>query len=235
MSASQFSRPDDPVLRFTPYAWAKLIWFRDRGDTEIGGFGVTPQGDPLLIEDFVTVRQETSCVTVKFDDEAVADLFESQVEAGRTPGQFARIWLHTHPGNSAEPSGVDEETFARVFGGCDWTVMFILAKGGKTYARLRFNAGPGGEVLLPVAVDYHTPFSASDHEAWEAEYQLHVHPEPVNALVGGGWPADDFGAPEWMDPFDMDVDEELELLARARDSEPDELDELFGNESEVIV
>ena len=26
-----------PILRFSPYAWAKLNFFRDRGDTEIGG------------------------------------------------------------------------------------------------------------------------------------------------------------------------------------------------------
>jgi hypothetical protein len=29
------------VLRFSPTAWAKLLYFRDRGETEIGGFGVT--------------------------------------------------------------------------------------------------------------------------------------------------------------------------------------------------
>ena len=30
-----------PVLRFSPTAWAKLLYFRDRSDTEVGGFGVT--------------------------------------------------------------------------------------------------------------------------------------------------------------------------------------------------
>ena len=28
-----------PTLRFTPTAWAKLLFLGDRGPTEIGGFG----------------------------------------------------------------------------------------------------------------------------------------------------------------------------------------------------
>ena len=63
----------------------------------------------------------------------------------------------------------DEETFARVFGRSDWAVMFILARGGQSYARLRFNVGPGGSLMLPVEVDYRRPFPASDQAAWSEE------------------------------------------------------------------
>ncbi len=129
-------------LRFSPYAWAKLIWFRDRGDTEIGGFGVTDPCDPFLVIDFVTVRQHVGVASVQFDDDSVADFFDAQVDLGRQPVSFARLWMHTHPGQSAEPSGTDEDTFGRSFGSCDWSVMFILAKGGATYARLQFHIGP---------------------------------------------------------------------------------------------
>lgn len=234
--------PDDPVLRFTPTAWAKLQYFCHRGDTEIGGFGLTSFGnsggdrDLLLIEDFMTVKQEVSAVTVSFDDEAVADLFVDQVEAGRKPEQFARIWLHTHPGRSAEPSGVDEETFARVFGASDWAVMFILAKGGATYARLRFNIGPGGEVRIPVEVEYGEAFGPSDHAAWEAEYQTNIHPEPAAVMMSGAWGDDDVIGADNMGLFDADDEwAELELLARVRDADPDELEELFGYDNEVIL
>jgi hypothetical protein len=48
----------------------------------------------------------------------------------------------------------DEETFARVFGTCDWAVMLIVSRTGRTYCRLSFSAGPGGSVLLPVIVDW---------------------------------------------------------------------------------
>jgi proteasome lid subunit RPN8/RPN11 len=118
----QRKEPEKIVLRFTPTAWAKLLYFRDFGDTEVGGFGVTAKDNLLLVEDFVTVRQKVSVVSVSFDDDAVADFFESQVDAGRRPEQFGRIWLHTHPGDSPQPSMVDEETFERVFGRCEWAV-----------------------------------------------------------------------------------------------------------------
>jgi len=87
-------------------------------------------------------------------------------------------------GNSPEPSATDEETFCRVFGGCQWAVMFVLARGGKSYARLRFNVGPGGQLAIPVEVDYRRPFAASDPQAWEAEYKANVRTVP--------WPSGGF-------------------------------------------
>jgi hypothetical protein len=52
----------------------------------------------------------------------------------------------------------------------EWAVMFILARGGQTYARLRFNVGPRGEMTIPVSVDYTRVFAASDWESWSREY-----------------------------------------------------------------
>ena len=81
---SESQKPGKPVLRFSPNAWAKLIWFRDHGDTEVGGFGITVEpgfiqqstvGLQLFVQDFVTVRQHTSAVTVAFEDDAVADFY----------------------------------------------------------------------------------------------------------------------------------------------------------------
>ncbi len=167
------SEPAEPKLRFTPYAWAKLQWFCHKGHTEIGGFGITSAEDLLLIEDFVTLDQQASAAFVSFDDEAVADFYEDQVKAGKKPEEFGRIWCHTHPGSSPSPSGVDEETFTRVFGSCDWAVMFILAKGGQTYARLRFNAGPTGHMVIGVGVDYKDQFS-EEHTEWGNEYTANI-------------------------------------------------------------
>ena len=170
--------PQPRSLRFTPYSWAKLLWFRDHdgcgSPTEIGGFGLTDPKDPLLVQDILVVRQTVTVASVKFDDLSVADLFESQIDQGRRPEHFARIWLHTHPGDSPQPSGVDEETFRRVFGTCDWAIMAIVARGGQSYARLRFNAGPGGDLRLPMQVDFDAPFPASDAESWREEYQRNI-------------------------------------------------------------
>jgi hypothetical protein len=175
-SRPQQNRPAVPALRFTPYAWAKLLYLRDVGGTEIGGFGIGAAEDPFLVEDFVLVRQDCTELTVQFDDEAVADFFDAQVDAGRRPEQFGRIWMHTHPGDSPQPSGTDEATFAEAFGQADWTVMFILARGGAIYARLRFNVGPGAELNVPVVVDYAAPFEASAKGAWLEEYLACVSP-----------------------------------------------------------
>ena len=166
--------PPTPVLRFSPTAWAKLLYFRDRSANEIGGFGITEPDDLLLVKEFVSVKQEVTEVSVRFDDEAVGQFFDAQVDLGRRPEQFGRIWCHTHPAMSPEPSATDEETFQRVFGNCQWAVMFVLARTGKSYARLGFHVGPGGQVLIPTEVDYSQAFGPSDHQAWEAEYQANV-------------------------------------------------------------
>jgi proteasome lid subunit RPN8/RPN11 len=164
-------------LRFSPTGWAKLLYFRDAGLSEVGGFGISAADDLLYIENVELVRQVCDVASVVFDDQAVADYFDRQVDAGRKPEQFARAWLHTHPGSSPQPSSTDENTFARVFGKTEWALMFILARGGRTYARMQFHVGPGGSVLLPVDVDYHKAFAASDHETWQAEYRARVQIE----------------------------------------------------------
>jgi proteasome lid subunit RPN8/RPN11 len=162
------------ALRFSPTAWAKLLYFRDKTDNEVGGFAITEPDDLLFVKDFITVKQEVTSISVKFDDTAVADFFDSQVDLSRKPEQFARIWLHTHPGNSPEPSITDEETFQRVFGSCQWAVMLIVAQNNRTYARISFNVGPRGQILIPTEIDYGCDFGSSDQQAWDSEYKTNV-------------------------------------------------------------
>ena len=71
-----------------------------------------------LIADEVARR-----LTVQFDDVAVSDFFDEMVDRGLPPERFGRVWIHTHPGDSASPSCVDEETFVRSFGRSDWAIM----------------------------------------------------------------------------------------------------------------
>jgi hypothetical protein len=170
-------------LRLTPYAWAKLLFLRDAGPTEIGGFAISAESNLLLIEDFRLVKQCCSVATVRFDDESVADFFDEQVDRGLAPERFGRIWVHTHPGCSPLPSVTDEETFTRCFGGADWSLMLILACGGKTYARLRFGVGPTASLILPIEIDFGGACSAMDHAVWEQEYRDHVSAEVIPAPV----------------------------------------------------
>ena len=48
-------RPEQPILRFSPTAWAKLLFFRDKGETEIAGFGISALDDLLYVEEFATI------------------------------------------------------------------------------------------------------------------------------------------------------------------------------------
>jgi hypothetical protein len=143
-----------------------------------------PDPSKLLVTEFLVVKQRCTGVGVCFDDQAVADYFERMVDRGLNPQQFGRVWLHTHPGGCPEPSGLDEDTFDRVFGRCDWAVMFVLARGGASYARLRFSAGPRGEIALPVRVRWDLPLGNVDQDQWQAEYKANVVAEPM--FVGAG-------------------------------------------------
>jgi hypothetical protein len=214
-------------------AWMKLMLFLHAGDTEVGGFGVSRADNSLLyLEEFVTVRQRVTPVTVAFDDAAVADYFDGRVDEGLAPARFARVWVHTHPGDSPDPSFTDEQTFARVFGRCDWAVMLIVTRTGRTYCRLSFSAGPGGRVLLPVRVDWaswpqallevETELAAL-FERWMDEYGNNVYPQgwdsvatPLRTSGSALWPDDhwieddasDGGGPNLHDLLDALEDED---------------------------
>ena len=221
-----------PCLTFAPLAWLKLQYFCHAGGTEVGGFGIAAEDDLLYVEDFVTVRQEATPLSVRFLDEAVADFFDGCVDAGLKPQRFSRLWCHTHPADSVTPSATDEETFARSFGGCDWAVMFILGRTGRTYARLTFRAGPGGDLLLPTRVDWSTwpcwldgtPGTLDEHFArWRDEYVAHVQALPTSLRPLPPELLDAYAEdPTWWDglPYGHELDEAA--FAPAKGNAPQE-------------
>lgn len=218
------ARRNPAMLRFTPYAWAKLLFLRDAGGCEVGGFGICQADDLLLVTDLSIPRQDVSPVSVVFDDGAVADHFDRQIDLGRRPEQVGRLWIHTHPGDSPTPSVTDEDCFARVFGRCDWAVMFILARGGKSFARLRFNVGPSGQIAIPVEVDYSAEFTASAHADWKAEYDQNVRPHHLVGLQGcalGHEFGESFFTSDWLEGLEqMEPAERQAVLADLQGDEP---------------
>jgi len=179
-------------LTFAPLAWLKLQYFCHAAPTEIGGFGITAENDLLHVLEFVTVRQRVSAVTVRFDDQAIADFFDQSIDRGLRMEQFARIWMHTHPGDSVEPSTVDEATFARSFGSCHWALMFILGRTGRTYARLTMRVGPGASLELPTAVDWSAwptclaqgkELLQTEMAQWQREYEQNIDMRPEHPLA----------------------------------------------------
>jgi len=179
----RFPRPKRRSLVFSPLAYLKLQYLCHAGPTEVGAFAISSAQQPLYIEELHTIPQTTSPATVEFDDHAVAEYFDHCVDRGLQPAQFARLWLHSHPGSSPEPSGTDEETFKRVFGATDWSVMAILSRTGNSYARLQLNTGPGASCLLRWGVDWaawpeqlRQTSLALLEQSWQEEYRQNVHP-----------------------------------------------------------
>lgn len=162
-------------LRFTPYAWAKIMWMRNHGKTEVAGYGITATEDPLLVTDFVSTKQKCTVASFDLDPYDIIEHTERMMDQGIPPWACTNLLIHTHPGNCAKPSGTDEENFAKAFAHPNWAIMFIVAKEGDTYCRLKINVGPGVVKLLGVEIDWNIPFPASDHEGWDAEYDEKVH------------------------------------------------------------
>ena len=94
-TSRQSERRLPPILRFSPTAWAKLLYLRDLGPTEVGVFGISATDDLLRVEDVCLVQQRCSQVSVAFGDEAIAAYFDEQVDRGLRPEQFGRIWIST--------------------------------------------------------------------------------------------------------------------------------------------
>lgn len=190
------------ALSLRPLAFLKLLYFCQAASTEIGGFGISSEHDLLTLDDIVLIRQRASLVSVVFDDAAVADHFDMMAETGIAPNRCGRVWIHTHPADSASPSLTDEQTFASSFGHCDFSVMAILARGGQSYARLQFSAGPGGQMLLPMQMRWtDLPRFLQEHrnhlpgmiQSWQDQLENCVIAEPGTIHRQGDdrdWPED---------------------------------------------
>ncbi len=55
---------------------------------------------------------------------------------------------------------------------------------GRCRSRLRFSAGPGGQVKIPVCVDYGYEFDAADFEVWKQQYKANVIEDHTFSLTG---------------------------------------------------
>ncbi len=177
-------------LRFTPYAWSKLLYMQAAGDTEVAGYCVTATEDPLLVTDFILIKQQCTSVTFDLDTNDVVEYTERMIDAEIPPWACMNILAHTHPGCSPSPSTDDEDNFKRAFSHPDWAIMFIVAEDGSTYCRLKINTAPGVEKLLKVGVDFSQNFSASNHLSWNEEYEAKITKTKFR-MTGKGKAVDD--------------------------------------------
>ena len=83
---AQPSRPMKSVLAFTPEAWIKLQYLCHIGDTEVGGFAVMTDTSEMLVTEFVLIKQRCTPISVKFEDESIAQHFDDMVDRDLNPG-----------------------------------------------------------------------------------------------------------------------------------------------------
>ena len=88
-------REQSATVTFSPLAWLKLLMFLHAGEREVGGFAISAEKQPLYIEDFVTVKQTVTSVTVAFDDTAVADFFDDCMSVCANPRTTPRTSITT--------------------------------------------------------------------------------------------------------------------------------------------
>ena len=113
------------------------------------------------------------------DETATANYYEDQIVKGKPP----RIWIHTHPGDSAEPSMVDESQLSQYFATSNYIIMFILAHNGEVYCRLRVQHHKNdqhifADQLLRVSVDW-TSVKKINPEVWEREFKRNIKEEDI--------------------------------------------------------
>ena len=175
----------------------------------MGGFAISAAEDLLYIEDVELVRQTCDFASVVFDDQAVADYFDRQVDAGRRSDQVGRIWVHTHPGSLPQPSGTDEKpspasSAAPTGRSCSsWPATVDLCPPGVPHRAGWFPAPAGRGGLWP-------PFPASDQAAWREAYLANVQVEewpPEPRLLGHLEPSGEQPGPlnpdaDWRDLWD---------------------------------
>jgi proteasome lid subunit RPN8/RPN11 len=123
------------ILKIPQHVMLKLRVWRDFGNTEVTGFFVTEKDNESNVIDAHLVKAKCSATTVHMKPDDIGDFYHRQIAQKIYPDQL-QIWWHTHPGNSASPSGTDETTFEDLGKDRTFNIMYILARGGQEFAQL---------------------------------------------------------------------------------------------------
>jgi hypothetical protein len=199
------------TLTFSAPAWAKIQFLcHHHADTEVAFLLIPTAGNPLYIQDVYVPEQEVTAVTYELAPEALGDYaldMRARFPNGDVPVS-GNLRGHTHPGNSPTPSTTDERDFDTSFGK-GWGVMFILARGGKTYARLRTKEPVIVDLKLEVAVDWAgwaAEPAAMDVAAWWKQFEGRVRPKRA-AVVTTARPDPKNAGSVWFNGYQFSADE----------------------------
>lgn len=181
----------------TPDVWSKMLFMRDQTKNEVMGFGVAEDPKALLrMTSFELVKQEVGGAHAEMDGDGLADWTSKKLMGGLEVCQCMRLYVHTHPGNMAEPSNTDMDDLRNNFGECDWVCMIIIHQKvvvPDDVTVLFFANTALGRWKCPgdMAIDWTHGFRGVNDEvlkAWKEEYDLNVK-EPVShaSYMGSGY------------------------------------------------
>jgi proteasome lid subunit RPN8/RPN11 len=192
-----------------------MRYFANEFEVECGGWGIAPACDrPLIVKDIALIKQVSSTASIDFEDEGVVSYMEDMAELGYNFPQFMRVWVHTHPGNSASPSPTDNDTFLDLAKTLPFVVMLIIARGGDTHAELGyFTAGHFFSAEIPVEIDWR----ADSWKEWDDEYHDNVIVKKYSARVqrGSGFQGG-YSSTDWRDEEEWVPNENGVLVKRKR-------------------
>lgn len=169
-----------PTLLINSGAWWKLSWLARTSKTEVSGIGILGSWPQMRMTDFQLVGQLATPGTTRFTHDGWFDHQEKYGDAKIDVNVYSRVWVHTHPGESATPSGVDRKTWETQFGLFPWAIMLIVARGGQWHCEIRVK-----EPFLVSDCDVQTYDGkyVADTDLWVAERGALVALEPPPATI----------------------------------------------------
>lgn len=150
-SSSEDKKPEfvkGDKLVINALAWLKLCLIRNtKKGQETAFWGVTDPDNPMYVTDIECVKHYGRHSYVEFDDEALMDWTMQMAGQGIYADRCRRVWIHTHPGNSAAPSSVDWNTMNRLSAGAPYMIMLIVAMDNSTTCHMQsqLSCGDGSE------------------------------------------------------------------------------------------
>ena len=144
------------MIYFNRYSVAKYFFVRDNCNTgvlsdakkseflECSLLGISEKDQFHYITDVIVPKQECTSVTTDIDN-ADHILFRLMLEDRELPHECGQLWLHTHPGSSANPSSTDLTTWKDMYTSQEkpFGAMGIIASSnGKncTYAQIMYDS-----------------------------------------------------------------------------------------------
>ena len=165
------------MITFSKKAIAKYLFVRDycnetnlkeksnsNAFLECSVLGISSPDRINYVDDVIIPKQEVTGTTTDIDQDWLHEWADEMWDKGEdhAPKYTTRIWCHTHPGSSAEPSGTDEKTWSDTYmiDGVDWAAMIIIAqavssKNEHTYCRAKYESSIGMQVSrIGLNIDY---------------------------------------------------------------------------------